>query len=306
MKLTKARYIIAFLFCLISFYGISQEKISRVKVFADNVDQRASLLALLEIDHFITDTDGGMISEIDESMLSKLKAGSYRYTIITDDVVKELDSLNKIFYAELKEPQKRVAIEQPGSTSAGIIITPSAFQVKPTLGGYYNFTEIEAAIDNLVAAYPAIASKTSIGITAEGRNIWVVKISDNVAVDETGEPELLYMGLQHCREAIGGSSMIFFMQYLCERYALDNRIKDLVNNREIFIIPCINPDGWEYNRTSMGGAAGGNWRKNRSVSGGGNFGVDLNRNWGIDWSNCNPPIMGSVTTCGSSDPAAQS
>jgi murein tripeptide amidase MpaA len=63
----------------------------------------------------------------------------------------------------------------------------------------------------LVATYPTIASKTSIGTTVEGRNVWVIKISDNVSSDETGEPEVLYLGLQHAREAITGASMIFYM-----------------------------------------------------------------------------------------------
>src|SRR6185436_6115168 len=135
-----------------------------------------------------------------------------------------------------------------------------------------------------------------------GRNIWVIKISDNVATDEANEPELLYMGLQHCREAIGGSSMIFFMQYLVEQYSNptipgDTRIKDLVDNREIYIIPCFNPDGWEYNRTNWPNP-GGDWRKNRKNNGDGTFGVDLNRNWGVDWGNCSAPIQGPPASCG--------
>lgn len=95
--------------------------------------------------------------------------------------------------------------------------------------------------------------------------------------------------------------MIFFMQYLCENYATDQRIKDIVDNREIFIIPCMNPDGWEYNR--LNGGAGSGWRKNRRNNGGGLFGVDLNRNWSVDWSNCSAPIVGSPSSCGSNDPA---
>jgi carboxypeptidase T len=70
----------------------------------------------------------------------------------------------------------------------------------------------------------------------------------------------------------------------------------LVNNREIFIIPCMNPDGWEYNRVDEPNGGGG-WRKNRRNNGDGTFGVDLNRNWGIDWANCS----GASSSCGSSN-----
>jgi hypothetical protein len=46
-------------------------------------------------------------------------------------------------------------------------------------------------------------------------------------------------------------------------------------------------------------SGGGLWRKNRRNTGGGagNIGVDLNRNYGIDWSNCS----GASTSCGSSN-----
>jgi hypothetical protein len=104
------------------------------------------------------------------------------------------------------------------------------------------------------------------------------------------------MGLQHARESIGGSSMIFFMQYLCENYTTDPRIQALVNNREIFIIPCMNPDGWEYNRVNDPDGGGG-WRKNRRNNGDGSFGVDLNRNWSVDWNICG----GASSSCGSNN-----
>jgi hypothetical protein len=105
------------------------------------------------------------------------------------------------------------------------------------------------------------------------------------------------MGHHHAREAIGGASMIFLMQYLCQNYATDSRIKDLVDNREIFIIVCANPDGWEHNRT-LSASGGGQWRKNRRNNGSGQYGVDLNRNWGVNFANCTGAV--GAASCGSS------
>lgn len=289
----------------------AQEKWSRVKIFVPTDPiSRAELIGQLEIDHFDTDEKGAIVSEINESSIQFLNNKAYRYEILVPDVVKQLDSLNRIYYASINKKKNnmlgRVAIEQPGSTLDYIIPKPAAFEVKSTFGGYYRFAEMEAAMNTLVTNYSAIAQRISIGKTAEGRDIWVIKISDNVGTDEANEPELLYMGLQHAREAITGASMIFFMQYLCEQYGKDARIKDLVNNREIYIIPCFNPDGWEHNYT-LNTNGGGGWRKNRSkvdsVKSGKSYsytyGVDLNRNWGVDWANCSTPIKGSATSCGS-------
>ena len=308
MKQTRTKIVwVLLLLCGLPSLVFAQEISSKVKIFVPkDRDQRAQVCGLLQIDHYQGTSDGAIVTEIDERMMNRLKSTPYRYQVLVPDVAKRLDSLNQIFYAQRANPnQSRVAFEQPGGTLASILPTPTAFQVKGTFGGYYNFAEITAAIGALFDAYPGIVDTFSLGRTAGGRDIWCVKISDNPLVDETNEPEVLFMGLQHAREAITGSSMIFTMQYLAQRYSQDARIKNLVDNREIFIVPCFNPDGWEYNRTSKSGAAGGTWRKNRRSNAGGSFGVDLNRNWGVDWGNCGTPISGPPASCGTNDPTQE-
>lgn len=313
--------------CIVVFtyQSQAQEKWCRLKIAKPaDLTARAQLIGLLQIDHFDTDEKGFVVTEISETAVKRLENTTYQFEVLVPDVARHLDSLNQIYYASINKQQKgnllgRVAIEQPGSTLDKIIPKPNAFEVKSSFGGYYSFAEMEAAMNTLVSTYPLIAKKSSIGKTREGRDIWVIKISDNVANDDN-EPEILYMGLQHAREAITGASMLFFMQYLCEQYGKDGRIKDLVDNREFFIIPCFNPDGWEFNRVDMNGNAGGMWRKNRNpvdssmvltkIGKGQNvtydttysyntFGVDLNRNWGVDWGNCSTPILGNASSCGS-------
>lgn len=291
MKATRQFSCTLFLSLVIAFQATAQ-RYSTVKITppADR-QQRAELLGLLEIDHFDTQ-DGGIIAEISEQQLASLSRTLYKYVVLVPDVAAKVKEQNRQYFSV--SPTERVAMEQPGRTVTSIIPTPAAFQVHSSLGGFYSFTQMNTAMDNLVAAYPAIDQKISLGLSVQGRNIWCIKISDNVASDETTEPEVLYVGLQHARESIGGSSMIFFMQYLCENYANDPRIQALVNNREIFIIPCMNPDGWEYNHVNNPDGGGG-WRKNRRNNGDGTFGVDLNRNWSEDWAQCG----GANPSCGS-------
>lgn len=289
----------------------AQDRLARVKLFPANLAQRQEMIAALEIDHFMPTADGGVVAEISLTELLRLKQSRFRHEVLIPDVSRWLDSSNKAYFRSLKNGDaQRVALERPGGLLDDIVPKPAAFEVKSTFAGYYQFSEMEAAMNALVATYPAIASKQSIGKTgtatgAGNRDIWVIKISDNVATDES-EPEALFMGLQHPREAISGASMIFFMQFLCEQYAANNpRIRELVNNREIFIIPCFNPDGYVYNYTSTGGAGGGSWRKNRRLISGTNYGVDLNRNWGVDWGNCSAPIQGNAASCGSSNASGE-
>ena len=162
-----------------------------------------------------------------------------------------------------------------------------------SMGGYLTLAEVIAELDTLKKMFPTlITSKQSLGNTIENRPVYMVKISDNPEVDED-EPELLYTALHHAREPESMMQMIYFMYYLLENYNSDPAVQYLVNNREMYFIPVVNPDGYEYNRVTNPNG-GGMWRKNRRNNGG-SYGVDLNRNYGPDnyW---NAPNGGSSTS----------
>jgi len=150
------------------------------------------------------------------------------------------------------------------------------------MGGFPTFSEAVYIIDSLHNHYPSIVSaKSSIGISGEGRNLWIFKISDNVDTDEN-EPEVFYNALIHAREPAGITCLLYFAGWLCQNYGIDPVATEIVDNRELYFLPVLNPDGYEYNRiTNPGG--GGMWRKNRRNNGDGSYGVDLNRNWGYMW-----------------------
>lgn len=149
-------------------------------------------------------------------------------------------------------------------------------------GEYHTYPEGIAAFDALVAAHPGlITPKFSIGTTINGLDMWVYKISDNATVDED-EPEVFFNAFIHAREAITFEVLYGVCEHLLRGYGLDSRATDIVNTREIFVLPFTNPDGVEYNR-QIAPQGGGLWRKNRRNNGGGEFGVDLNRNFGYQW-----------------------
>ncbi|QDV05279.1 Carboxypeptidase T precursor [Planctomycetes bacterium Poly30] len=150
-----------------------------------------------------------------------------------------------------------------------------------SMGGYYTYAEIVSVLDQMAAAYPAlVAPKVSIGTSLEGRPLWMVKLSDNPTVDES-EPEMRLDALHHSREPQGMQATLYFLSYLLEGYGTDPVATYLLNEREIYVVPCVNPDGYEYNRSQAPGG-GGLWRKNRRDNGG-SFGVDLNRNYSFQW-----------------------
>jgi len=152
-----------------------------------------------------------------------------------------------------------------------------------SMGGFYTFNEVVEKLDEMYNNFPNLATpKFSIGTSIEGRDIWAIKISDNPNISEV-EDVAYFDALHHAREPLSMAVAINFAFWLLENYSTNDQVKYLIDNREIYIVPCVNPDGYEYNRfTDPNG--GGLWRKNRRNNPGSCYGVDLNRNYSFGYA----------------------
>jgi carboxypeptidase T len=149
--------------------------------------------------------------------------------------------------------------------------------------GYHNYAEMVAQIKATQAAHPDIVAIRSIGKSYQGRDIWVAKVSDNVAVDEP-EPEVMFDSLHHAREHLSLEQNLALLRWLTAGYGTDPRITHIVDVREIWIVFAVNPDGAEYDLT---GSPFRSWRKNRQPNPGSTaIGTDINRNYGYHWACC--------------------
>lgn len=169
-------------------------------------------------------------------------------------------------------------------------------------GAYHTYSEGMAEIQQLHLDFPSIVSlPISIGTTDEGNTIWALKISDNPEVDED-EPEVFYNSYIHAREAITIEVLLHFMHHLTDNYGTDERVTGIVDGRELWFVPFMNPDGVLYNEATNPNG-GGMWRKNRTDNGDGSYGTDLNRNFGYEWGFDNAgssPIPSEITYRGPS------
>ncbi len=152
-----------------------------------------------------------------------------------------------------------------------------------SMGGFYTYAEVQNKLKEYRRQYPEIISAPlTIGTSIEGRAIIAVKISDNADTEETDEPEALYTALHHAREPQSLMCLLYFMETILKKYGKDPEITNVIDNRQLWFVPVINPDGYVYNE-STNPAGGGLWRKNRRRNPDGSYGVDLNRNYGYQW-----------------------
>lgn len=166
---------------------------------------------------------------------------------------------------------------------------PSNFSV------YYTYEEMERDLISLEMAHRDIAKLYKLTRTYDGHYVYAMKISDDVYKEEEEEEDVLIMGAHHGREWPSFEAPMFFIFYMLENYGKCPRVSYLIDNREIWVIPMLNPDGVVYDMAQGGGV----WRKNREPNylsetvGVGplpdpkivpiSYGTDLNRNYAYRW-----------------------
>ena len=145
---------------------------------------------------------------------------------------------------------------------------------------YHHYSDVRELFNSLEKRFPNLAKVGSIGKSTQERDLLYLRISDNVGKVEPGEPMFKYVGNIHGNEAVGRELIIYLAQYLLENYKTNSRVKQLVDNTDIYLMPSANPDGFEaaklgvnlgvlYNNDSCTGILG---RQNANS-------VDLNRNF---------------------------
>ena len=267
----------------LSLFSTAQQKYSKVKILTDSqgLGQLASLG--VAVDHGISKKNTFFISDFSEYEISIMEANGFEYEILVDDV--------KAYYAaHSQDPvdfEKNINCNQSSGGGGFNPPVPVNHFENNSYAGFYKYQDMLNALDDMVAQYPnLISAKAPIStfLTHENRPIYHVKISDNPNVEEAPtEPNVLYTAIHHAREPMSMSQTIYYMWYLLENYATDDEVKYLVDNTQMFFVPCLNPDGYIENESNDPSGFGMH-RKNKAPVGTNNPGVDLNRNYSYGWN----------------------
>ena len=134
-----------------------------------------------------------------------------------------------------------------------------------------DYNQIISKMIELEKKYPDKVKLEYLGKTFEGRDIIAMRISKNVNDEEGKKKSILITGLHHAREWATGEAALNIAEKLLE--SNDNELNKYLNDLDIYILPVVNPDGYEYSLKENAW-----WRKNRTKFEKG-IGVDLNRNY---------------------------
>ncbi len=217
--------------------------------------------------------------------IARLEASGYRYQIVEDDVF----ARDQALFAQA--PQIPVAL--PG----------------PNRDNYRVLADYNAEMKKLAKKHPSLVRHFKAPYkTLEGREVFGIEIAAGVKSTD-GRPTFYVDGVHHAREWPAGEYPMIFAHYLVEGFGKNKEITKVLKNERIVIVPIVNPDGFDYSRSSplaqqpnvdaahgVGcSAAGceGYWRKNRRSFTGATvpgvqknpdaYGVDPNRNYSWLW-----------------------
>jgi carboxypeptidase T len=253
-----------------------QEIYVRAKVQLDAQHTIAQLAALgIEADHGNYTPGRGLTSEFSQRELKLIQDAGFRTCVLIPDVY-------QWHKTHVDGVQERGSCD--GASKTFDYATPVNF-TPGTYAGFYRYQEMLLMLDAMQQKYPDLISiRVPISDTLkthQGRPVFWVRMSDNPMQNES-EPEVLYTALHHAREPNSMSQMLFYMWYLLENYATNPEAKYILDNTELYFVPCVNPDGYLRNEFEAPDG-GGFWRKNMRDNDDGTFGVDLNRNYGYQW-----------------------
>ncbi len=145
---------------------------------------------------------------------------------------------------------------------------------------YHNYKELEADMRSLAARAPDLVSMISIGKSTLGRDLWAVRLTRGAkGTQPSKKPGIVFLGTHHAREHLSTEVPLLLAKHLVDNSA-DPEIARLLETRDVYFIPMVNPDGVEYD------IEGGKYhmhRKNMAKNGDGSTGVDLNRNYAWGW-----------------------
>jgi len=132
---------------------------------------------------------------------------------------------------------------------------------------YHDYRAIAAHLEELAGRTPERAALAAIGSSLEGRPLWALRIGG-----DRGAPAMLVNAAEHAREWIAAAVATCVADRLIGDYDRDPEIRAFVDHTQLWIVPVVNPDGYQYSWSTDR-----YWRKNLRDR----HGVDLNRNFAV-------------------------
>ena len=111
---------------------------------------------------------------------------------------------------------------------------------------FYRYQELTDLLHAFAAEYPRLVGVESIGRSHEGRDIWLLTVTNRETGAATDKPAFWVDGNIHSVEVAASAACLYFLEYLIDGYAKDADVTRALDTRAFYLCPRINPDGAEW------------------------------------------------------------
>ncbi|MBT7347544.1 carboxypeptidase, partial [Candidatus Bathyarchaeota archaeon] len=125
-------------------------------------------------------------------------------------------------------------------------------------GKYPRYDELVGILKGLHEEYPGFTKLYSIGKTLEGRDLWTMEVTNFETGPGEEKPGIWVDGNTHSSEPTGTNVCLKTIWHLVTEYGEDAMVTEIMDNRVVYVLPRVNPDGAEifltkpYHYTSGG------------------------------------------------------
>lgn len=143
---------------------------------------------------------------------------------------------------------------------------------------FHTYEELAKHVAEYAEKRPDLARVETIGKSRQERPLWDVILTDSRAAGP--KTYVLIDGGHHGNEIAGTELALYVIDFLLENADANATVRRMLETLEIHVVPLVNPDG--YVAQTRGNA----------------LGVNLNRNYDVDWGNpygASNPVMGQLS-----------
>ena len=114
---------------------------------------------------------------------------------------------------------------------------------------FYGYDELTETLHVWADEAPGLCSVESIGTSFEGRDIWLVTVTNTETGAHADKPAFLVEANIHSMEWTGCTAALHLIHKLLMEYGADERVTRALDTRTFYVIPRLNPDGAERGLT---------------------------------------------------------
>ena len=122
-------------------------------------------------------------------------------------------------------------------------LKPQGTPPAPAFNRLHPYEEIVDFLKGYAAAYPKWTKLESIGKTIQGRDLWMITITNPATGPELSKPAMYIDGNTHANEVQGGETALYTVDYLLKNYGVLPRVTEMLDRSVFYILPMVNADG---------------------------------------------------------------